>query len=115
MRPPTINVGTAAPGTAPRSRQPYRVLLAAPVDPGYRPVRVSLDLSELTSSETVLTGLLEDRSPALGVLAQIEVLGLELVELRQIARDRHRVNQALTAQRTACEATGTSLNPKSRK
>jgi hypothetical protein len=43
------------------------------------------------------------------------VLGLELVELRQIARDRHRVNQALTAQRVACEATCTSRNAKSRK
>jgi hypothetical protein len=41
-------------------------------------------LSELRGSETVLTGLLEDRSAVFGVLAQIEALGLELVELRQI-------------------------------
>ena len=34
--------------------------------------------------ETVLTGLLEDRSAVFGVLAHIESLGLELVELRQI-------------------------------
>lgn len=40
--------------------------------------------SELTGSETVLTGLLEDRSAVFGVLAQIEALGLELLELRQI-------------------------------
>jgi hypothetical protein len=40
--------------------------------------------SELTGSETVLTGLLEDRSAVFGVLGQIEALGLELVELRQI-------------------------------
>jgi hypothetical protein len=39
---------------------------------------------ELTGSETVLTGLLEDRSALFGVVAQIEALGLELVELRQI-------------------------------
>ena len=39
---------------------------------------------ELNGSETVLTGLLEDRSALFGVVAQIEALGLELVELRQI-------------------------------
>jgi hypothetical protein len=41
-------------------------------------------LSELKGGETVLTGLLEDRSALFGVLAQIEALGLELIELRQI-------------------------------
>jgi hypothetical protein len=41
-------------------------------------------VSELKGSETVLTGLLEDRSALFGVLAQIEALGLELVEVRQI-------------------------------
>ena len=40
--------------------------------------------SELKHSETVLTGVLEDRSAVFGVLAQIEALGLELLELRQI-------------------------------
>jgi len=40
---------------------------------------------ELKGSETVLIGLLEDRSAVFGVLGQIEALGLELVELRQIA------------------------------
>jgi hypothetical protein len=39
---------------------------------------------ELKSGETVLTGLLEDRSAVFGVVAQIEALGLELLELRQI-------------------------------
>ena len=39
---------------------------------------------ELKGSETVLTGMLEDRSALFGVVAQIEALGLELVELRQI-------------------------------
>ena len=42
-------------------------------------------VSELKGSETVLTGLLEDRSAVYGVLAQIEALGLELLELRQIS------------------------------
>jgi hypothetical protein len=37
---------------------------------------------ELKSGETVLTGSLEDRSALFGVLAQIEALGLELLELR---------------------------------
>ena len=39
---------------------------------------------ELKGSETVLTGLLEDRSAVFGVLAQIEALGLELLEMRQL-------------------------------
>jgi hypothetical protein len=42
-------------------------------------------VSELKGSETVLTGLLEDRSALFGVVAQIEALGLELLELRRIA------------------------------
>ncbi|MGX7678662.1 hypothetical protein ACSMXN_07165 [Jatrophihabitans sp. DSM 45814] len=42
-------------------------------------------VSELKGSETVLTGPLADRSAVFGVLAQIEALGLELLELRQIA------------------------------
>jgi hypothetical protein len=41
-------------------------------------------MPELSGSETVLTGVLEDRSAVFGVLAQIEALGLELLELRQI-------------------------------
>lgn len=47
--------------------------------------------SELKGGETVLTGLLEDRSALFGVLAQIEALDLELIELRQVSaklRDR---------------------------
>jgi len=40
--------------------------------------------SEVMGSETVLTGWLEDQSALFGVLAQIEGLGLELLELRQI-------------------------------
>jgi hypothetical protein len=49
--------------------------------------------SEVKGSETVLTGLLEDRSALYGVVAQIEALGLELLELRQIQ-----------ARPTACES-----------
>ena len=36
------------------------------------------------SQGAVLSGLLEDRSAVFGVLAQIEALGLDLLELRQI-------------------------------
>jgi hypothetical protein len=38
-------------------------------------------------AHTVLTGLL-DRSALYGVLAEIEALGLDLLEVRQLARDR---------------------------
>ena len=41
--------------------------------------------SELKGGETVLTGLLEDRAALFGVLAQIEALGLDLLEVRRIA------------------------------
>jgi hypothetical protein len=41
-------------------------------------------VSELEGSETVLTGLLADRSALFGVLQQIEALGLDLLELREI-------------------------------
>jgi hypothetical protein len=40
--------------------------------------------SEVRGGETVLTGSLEDRSAVYGVLAQIEALGLEILELRQV-------------------------------
>ena len=39
--------------------------------------------SEVQGDETVLTGLLEDRSALYGVLAQIEALGLDLLEVRR--------------------------------
>lgn len=40
--------------------------------------------SEVQAGETVLTGSLEDRSAVYGVLAQMESLGLEILELRQV-------------------------------
>lgn len=39
---------------------------------------------ELKGSETVLTGVLEDRAALFGVLGQIEALGLDLLEVRQV-------------------------------
>lgn len=41
-------------------------------------------VSEVRSGETVLTGSLEDRSAVYGVLAQLEALGLDILELRQL-------------------------------
>jgi hypothetical protein len=40
--------------------------------------------AEPSGSDTVLVGWLQDRSAVFGVLAQVEALGLELLELRQI-------------------------------
>jgi hypothetical protein len=40
--------------------------------------------SQLKAGETVLTGHLEDPSALFGVVAQIEALGLELLEVRHI-------------------------------
>ena len=40
--------------------------------------------SEVRDGETLLTGSLEDRSAVYGVLAQLEALGLEILELRQV-------------------------------
>ena len=41
-------------------------------------------VAEVEASETVLTGSLTDASALFGVLAQIEALGLDLLQLRQI-------------------------------
>jgi hypothetical protein len=45
-------------------------------------------VAELKGGETVLTGLLQDRSALFGVVGQIEALRLELLELRQIRARR---------------------------
>ncbi len=39
---------------------------------------------QMMRGETVLTGWLEDRSALFGVLVQIEGLGLEVLEVRQV-------------------------------
>ena len=44
-------------------------------------------VAEVKGSDTVLTGLLEDRSAVFGAVAEIEALGLELLELRQVGAD----------------------------
>jgi hypothetical protein len=40
-------------------------------------------------AETVLTGLLPDAAALYGVLAEIEVLGLDLLEVRKVRPPRH--------------------------
>ena len=47
-------------------------------------------------AHTVLTGLL-DRSALYGVLAEIEALGLELLEVRQLTRKANRQDQVTAA------------------
>ena len=42
-------------------------------------------VSQQRGADCVLTGLLPDHSALFGILAQIEVLGLELVEIRRLA------------------------------
>jgi hypothetical protein len=42
--------------------------------------------AEFSGGETVLTGPLEDQAAVYGVLAQIEALGLELLELRRTGK-----------------------------
>ena len=44
-------------------------------------------VSRRHGADTVLTGLL-DRSALYGVLAEVEALGLDLLEVRQLARHR---------------------------
>jgi hypothetical protein len=72
-------------------------------------------VSELEGSETVLIGLLADRSALFGVLEQIEALGLDLLELRQIRARPSSPDPPMTAPSMACEARRTSPNPKSRR
>ncbi len=45
-------------------------------------------VSQRQGEQTVLTGLLPDRSALYGVLAEIEALGLDLVELRKLVPRR---------------------------
>jgi len=67
---------------------------------------------ELKGSVTVLTGLLEDRSAVFGVLAQSKRSASNWSNSDKSGRDRHRVNQAMTVQRMAGEATRTSRTRK---
>jgi len=52
----------------------------------------------------MLTGLLEDRSAMVGVLAQIEASASTCSNSGKCGRDRNRLNQAMTAHQMACKA-----------
>ena len=67
--------------------------------------------SEVEGGDTVLTGWLEDRSAVFGVVALIEALGLELLELRPLGVNR--LNWGITTHRGSCEAERKSPNRKS--
>jgi hypothetical protein len=43
-------------------------------------------VSECTGGDTVLTGLLDDSAALFGVIAQIEALGLDLLEVQCVRR-----------------------------
>jgi len=53
--------------------------------------------AQLRGEDTVLTGALPDQAALYGVLAEIEALGLELLEVRRLPphsrADQHRVDQ----------------------
>jgi hypothetical protein len=40
--------------------------------------------AEAKGTDTVLTGMIQDRSALFGILLQIEALGLDLIEVRRI-------------------------------
>jgi hypothetical protein len=75
--------------------------------------------SELKGGETVLTGVVEDRSALFGVVAQIEAFDLELLELRQITAgptaqapgDRASLPMVVGAQRLAARPTNRRRPP----
>jgi hypothetical protein len=67
---------------------------------------------ELRGNETVLTGQLADQSALFGVLAQIEALGLELLEVRRSAREERGL--ALGTRGTGSPASGEDSSPEPR-
>jgi hypothetical protein len=64
--------------------------------------------AEAQGGETMLAGVLPDRAALYGVLAQIEALGLDLLELRRLPSSQsspaHHPNRATTAHPAAGDA-----------
>jgi hypothetical protein len=65
-----------------QGRSPYAIRIAGHLGPTTLAAFPSM-VSRLTGEETLLTGVL-DRSALYGVLAEVEALGLDLVELRRL-------------------------------
>jgi hypothetical protein len=75
------------PATDDRLMEPTPMLYEIRIDGHLGPTALSAFpamVSRRQGAETVLTGLLPDRSALYGVLAEIEALGLDLIELRQL-------------------------------
>ena len=60
----------------------YRIRIKGQLGPTALSAFPSME-AELKRGETVLTGCLKDQAAVFGVLAEIEALGLELLELSQ--------------------------------
>ena len=76
------------PGTGPGQQpQGYEIRVRGRLGATFRAAFPSLRV-RTQGHETVLSGPLADRAALHGVLAEIETLGLELIELRQVAPDR---------------------------
>lgn len=63
--------------------EPYIIRIKGRLGPTVLTAFPSMD-HEFNGNETVLTGLIEDRSAVFSLVAEVEALGLELLELRQV-------------------------------
>jgi hypothetical protein len=61
----------------------YRIVIRGPLGEMIRGAFPALQ-AETNGGDTVLTGPLADRAALYGVLAEIEALGLELLEIRRL-------------------------------
>jgi hypothetical protein len=80
----TDNDVTSA-GSRPQSRQ-YEIWVRGHLGEAMRSAFPDLR-AQRRGADTVLTGTLPDRAALFGVLAEIEALGLELLEVRRLAPD----------------------------
>jgi hypothetical protein len=80
MRTPLLSSHDPNVGPQPRL---YIVRIAGRLGPTVLSAFPSM-VHEVRASETVLTGLLHDRSAVFSLIAEVEALGLELLELRQV-------------------------------
>jgi len=71
---------------ADRSSHRYRIRVRGRLGETMRTAFPDLQ-AQARGGDTVLTGLLPDRAALYGTLAQIEALGLELLELRRLPPD----------------------------